>query len=106
MNLVLKGVKLDLQFTIYKCLAFNYKFIKPDKHEGDGLMEFVEGSITIQKARKTNSDKVAFVTTKIHTEVEKANILDNYLKSCAGYAVATYLLAIGDRHLENLMITP
>ena len=32
-------------------------------------------------------------------------MMDAYVKSCAGYCVITYLLSVGDRHLDNLLLT-
>ena len=32
-------------------------------------------------------------------------MLDNFLRTCAGYCAATYCMGIGDRHPSNVMVT-
>jgi phosphatidylinositol 3-kinase len=31
-------------------------------------------------------------------------VMETYVKSCAGYCVITYVLGVGDRHLDNLLL--
>jgi phosphatidylinositol 3-kinase len=34
----------------------------------------------------------------------RKDVMDTYVKSCAGYSVITYVLGVGDRHLDNLLL--
>ena len=36
----------------------------------------------------------------------RKDVMDNFVKSCAGYCVVTYLLGVGDRHTDNLLLHP
>jgi len=46
-----------------------------------------------------------FVNTYNSDQTSRAIAVDNFMRSLAGYCVATYLLGIGDRHAGNLMMT-
>ena len=71
-----------------------------------GFMEFVTPSITVRAALAESGNNLETYLLSLceNDEEQKQAIFQNYLLSCAGYAVVGYLLAFGDRHLENLMI--
>ena len=97
MDSLLKKVHLDYEFTSYKVLATS---------KSDGFVEFVPNSKTIFDILKKYNNVILSYYKEISTNDEKtlSKYLDSYINSCAGYCVVTYILGIGDRHLENLMI--
>ena len=97
MDSLLKKVHLDYEFTTYKVLATS---------KSDGFVEFVPNSRTIFDILKKYGKQIRPYYDEI-SGGKKENLeklLDSYINSCAGYCVVTYILGIGDRHLENLMI--
>ena len=97
MDSLLKKVHLDYEFTTYKVLATS---------KSDGFVEFVPNSKTIFDILKKYNNVILSYYKEISSNNEEilSKYLKSYINSCAGYCVVTYILGIGDRHLENLMI--
>lgn len=120
MDSILKRYGLDLQLTPYQVIALS---------RNDGLIDFVPDSSNLSKVLKEhNGDIQQFFRAHhpadagVHKGQNKgddasgawcpqnsygikAEVLENFVRSCAGYCVITYILGIGDRHLDNLMVT-
>lgn len=100
MDTLLKRVNLDLRLLTYGILAVS---------QNDGIMEFVSNSMPISAILRNHGSITNFL--KIHNPEENGPYgissvaMDTFVRSCAGYAVITYILGIGDRHLDNLMLT-
>jgi phosphatidylinositol 3-kinase len=99
MDRILQQENLDLKLTPYRVLATS------SKH---GFVQFVESYSIAEILNKEGSIQNFF---RKHNPCEngpygiQADVMDNYVKSCAGYCVITYLLGVGDRHLDNLMVS-
>ena len=70
-----------------------------------GLIEFIPNCETMYHIK----EKINFTILNFIMENNKEETIDvirnRFMKSCAAYCVITYLLGIGDRHLENIMVT-
>uniref|UniRef100_A0A671U1R0 phosphatidylinositol-4,5-bisphosphate 3-kinase n=1 Tax=Sparus aurata TaxID=8175 RepID=A0A671U1R0_SPAAU len=96
---------LDLRMIPYGCLSTGNKM---------GLIEVVKNSDTIANIQRNSSNSAAtaaFNKDALLTWLKSKNpedkldqAIEEFTLSCAGYCVATYVLGIGDRHNDNIMI--
>ncbi|XP_075166351.1 phosphatidylinositol 3-kinase 59F [Haematobia irritans] len=99
MDKLLRRENLDLKLTPYKVLATS------SKH---GFLQYID-SYTVADVLAREGSILNFF--RKHNPCDSApygilpEIMDTYIKSCAGYCVITYLLGVGDRHLDNLLLT-
>jgi phosphatidylinositol 3-kinase len=99
MDGLLRKVNLDLKVLTYGILA-----VGPN----DGLMEFVTGAMAISailKEFKSISNFLRHHNPDKYGPYEISPIaIDTFVKSCAASCVISYILGIGDRHLDNIMV--
>ncbi|KAH3760975.1 phosphatidylinositol 3-kinase [Pelomyxa schiedti] len=104
MDKIWKEAGLDLRLSIYKVIPTG---------ASSGFIEVVPDAATTAKIQK----QVVGVTgalrkTPLLTWMEQSHpdkkeydmAVENFVYSCAGYCVATYILGIGDRHNDNIMV--
>ena len=98
---VLKRQNLDLKLTPYRVLATSWS---------DGLLECVSAHGFQDVLKQYRGDIQLYLRAHQPDPDAEYGIspkaIDTFVRSCAGSAVVTYLLGIGDRHLDNLMLTP
>ncbi|KUI54127.1 Phosphatidylinositol 3-kinase, root isoform [Cytospora mali] len=102
MDQLLQKENLDLKLTPYKILATS---------TSAGLSQFIP-SMPFQNIVSKYKNTPVLTYLKQNNPDDKAPLgmrketLDTFVRSCAGYCVITYILGVGDRHLDNLLLAP
>ncbi|KAF5367144.1 hypothetical protein D9758_004029 [Tetrapyrgos nigripes] len=102
MDRLLRQENLDLKLSPYDVLATGPQ---------QGMAQFIpskaiaaivsEHGNVLNYLRAHHPDEGSVGTSGIEPAV-----IDTFVRSCAGYCVVTYLLGVGDRHLDNLLVSP
>lgn len=95
---------LDMRMKPYGCTSTGFN---------QGMIEVREG-MTLASIQTEYGGTIygAFSETTVVDYLSSYNVnadyhdaVDNFMRTCAGYCVATYVLGVGDRHGDNIMIS-
>ncbi|XP_037627644.1 phosphatidylinositol 4,5-bisphosphate 3-kinase catalytic subunit gamma isoform [Sebastes umbrosus] len=105
MDSIWQEKSLDLNLIPYGCISTGHNI---------GMIEIVRNAVTIASVQRShggttgafrNDALFEWLKSKCPLQEIHYQTTETFVKSCAGYCVATYVLGIGDRHNDNIMIT-
>ncbi|KAF8968035.1 kinase-like domain-containing protein [Flammula alnicola] len=102
MDQLLRKENLDLKLSPYDVLATGPM---------QGMVQFIP-SKTIAAIVSEHGTLLNYMRAhhpdegSVGTSGVEPSVIDTFVRSCAGYCVVTYLLGVGDRHLDNLLVAP
>ncbi|KAF8150738.1 atypical/PIKK/PI3K protein kinase [Crassisporium funariophilum] len=102
MDQLLRKENLDLKLSPYDVLATGPL---------QGMAQFIP-SKTIAAIVSEHGNLLNYLRAhhpdegSVGTSGVEPSVIDTFVRSCAGYCVVTYLLGVGDRHLDNLLVAP
>jgi hypothetical protein len=105
---IITKIILMMDLIIYRELNLelnlvNYAILPLD--ENSGFVEIVQNAHTIYNIHEKRKFTIQNFIIEHNGSVPIEILRQRFVKSCAGYCVISYLLGIGDRHLDNIMIT-
>ncbi|XP_034021284.1 phosphatidylinositol 4-phosphate 3-kinase C2 domain-containing subunit beta [Thalassophryne amazonica] len=94
---------LDMRMVIFKCFSTG---------RGRGMVEMIPQAETLRKIQVEHGVTGSFKDRPLADWLQKHNpteeqydkAVENFIYSCAGCCVATYILGICDRHNDNIML--
>ncbi|XP_070694974.1 phosphatidylinositol 4,5-bisphosphate 3-kinase catalytic subunit gamma isoform [Pempheris klunzingeri] len=105
MDSIWQEKSLDLNLVPYGCISTGHNI---------GMIEIVRNAATIAAVQRNhggtngafrNDALFEWLKSKCPLQEIHFQTVERFVKSCAGYCVATYVLGIGDRHNDNIMIS-
>ncbi|GIY18285.1 hypothetical protein CDAR_473592 [Caerostris darwini] len=104
MDSIWQNEGLDMRMMPYACLATGKEV---------GMIEVVRNAKTVMNIQRKGGRMAAFQvdSTQLHKYIKEKNkgsrydqAIETFTQSCAGYCVATFILGIGDRNPDNIMV--
>jgi phosphatidylinositol 3-kinase len=94
--IVKKEEKLDLGIVTYNILPIDSE---------SGIIEIVDDADTVYFIQEKIKSSILNYILEKNGNIKIKDLREKYIRSTAAYCVITYLLGIGDRHLDNIMVT-
>jgi hypothetical protein len=94
--LVKKEEGIDLDIVNYEVFPLS---------NNHGIIEIVDDADTLYYIKEKIQSSILNYIMEKNNDILIGDLRDKFIKSTAAYCVLTYLLGVGDRHLDNIMVT-